>query len=93
MSATQQAKKTANSSLPRQETTSDINSNEDQYNNKYKNKKKCKENQSLDQDILKDLQTAKNNEKSGNSSLPLLDFAMISLEQQQTESSNALYDT
>ena len=34
----------------------------------------------------------KNNEKSGSSSLPLLDFAMTSLEQQQTKSSNTLHD-
>ena len=44
MSATQQAKKTADSSSPRQETTSDIDPNEDQYNNEHKNKRKCKEN-------------------------------------------------
>ena len=93
MSAIQQAKETANSSSLRQETTSDIDPNEDQYNNGHKNKRKCKGSQSLDQDTLEDLQTTKNNEKSGNSSLPLLDSAMTSLVQQQTKSRNTLHDT
>ena len=53
MSATQQAKEIANSSSTRQETTSDIDSNKDQYNNEYKIKVNAKKTNLLTKILLK----------------------------------------
>jgi hypothetical protein len=93
MSATQQEKKDTKNRPLELETLSDLESNEDQYNNKHRNKRKCKADQFYHQNTSLDSQILENNKKNGNPSLTPSKSTMTSFGKQQTEIGNISLDS